>query len=175
MSALSHCRETSACKAKTPGHHCRPCHFAKQASDPEFQARRLAGIRARTQDPKYREKMSLAQKRRLPERMADPAFVEKLRQIGLTVGVANLSKAQTGEQRNRAAASIRAHHLAWCPREYWEMNAELKSKGVRLTERKAMIRVEIERNSPEAAARRAIAEFDQQQRARHERQIAQAY
>ena len=195
-----HCRTPQSCKAITPGKHCVACAAAspdcrarksaavRQAlADPEVLARKQAAARRVAADPEVTAKKTATMRatHALPEvkarhragcqrgaerRQSDPVKREQLRQAGLSVGAANLRLPQDHSARERAARNIQARHLAWCPREYWPLNARLKAQGFRLAERKSLIDQHIK-----TEARRAIAERAAEQIARRERELAQAY
>lgn len=71
--------------------------------------------------------------------MQDPAVVERLRLAGHQYGAQNLRKPQSAESRAQAGRAIQRVHLAWCPEEFWPLNATLKRQGHRLPARQQII------------------------------------
>ena len=168
-----HCLNQSACAAKTPDKHCRSCAMKAMNADPDWSARRLAGLAKAVAEPDYRDRQSEGQKRALAIKMKDPAFVERLRENGRRYGAANLPLANKAEARVLAAAAIRAKHLAWCPAEFWPLNAQLKRNGIPLADRKRMI-AEMIPGTPEHA-RLQLANTRAAMRLKHEREMGQRY
>lgn len=159
-----------------------PAERARRAQQAAALSRDAATVERRTKAigaafarPEVRAAHSAACKARRQELMKDPVFAARVSQWGRDFGSKNMAAAWTPEAKEKSRQAIQAAHLGWCPQEFWPLNAELKAKGIRLPERKRLIAEEIERASPEAAARRAIAQFDQEQRARERRRLAQAY
>lgn len=124
-------------------------------------------------DPAVRARHAQACAAAKAERMKDPAFRAKLVEAGKRVGALNFWHACTPDAREKAREEIRRAHLAWCPEEFWELNASLKAKGFRLAERKAIILADVE-GTPEHA-RRTIANHQFASELRHARDIAQRY
>jgi hypothetical protein len=143
-------------------------------ADPVFNAKRIANSRS-AQTDEVKAKISASRKATEVRLMKDPAYVEMKRQQGLKNGKPNLVRSRLPETNAKRAMSCRRMRLAWCPEEYWQMNADLKRAGFLLDERKVMIAEEITRNGPEAEARRQIADFTARQIARVERERQQAY
>jgi uncharacterized protein (DUF2461 family) len=148
-------------------------------SNPEIEMlrkRRAAEAFARPEVLERHAKACAEAKRRM---MEDPAFREKMRIAGLTVGAFNASAMATPEARAKAALSIRAAHLSWCPPEFWDLNKKLKRCGFSLSERQAMIASEVRRNSPEEVAKRearqVIHRITSEMHAKQAREKAQAY
>ena len=192
-----HCLEPGNCTAKKPTTHCVRCTVARPdiqakriasirlaftkpdviarkraaaqrvSADPEVIARRTIAMTAAHQRPDVKARHKRGCLRAAIRRCADPAAAERMREMGRTVGIANLRKAQSGEVRARAANSIRAAHLAWCPEEYWPLNAKLKAQKVLLPERKAIIAAKV--------AERADAHHDHTQAADFLRRFSAVY
>lgn len=100
---------------------CRPCAFSKLKSDPEWQRRRLSGLRARGDDPAYRLKMSEAQKRWHRANASDPVYQARQRAVGLKLkatGLGNAAQHAGSAGRKRVGQLLSDQRLAWCPREY---------------------------------------------------------
>ena len=146
----------------TPEQRARRAEHARSLSrDPAIVAKRAAAAKVTHTDPEVKARHRAACAKGAASRMADPAKLERLREIGLTYGAPNLAAANTPEARARAGANIRTAHLAWCPQDYWPMNATLKANGYRLAERKAMIAEEIARRERRRIA--ALSPFERQQ------------
>lgn len=123
-------------------------------------------------DPKVRDRHAQACHAAKVERMKDPAFRAMLVEQGHRYGKPNFVHC-TGEARAKASATKRRQMLAWCPEEFWELNASLKAKGFKLAERKAIILADVE-GTPEHA-RRSIANHQFAADYRHARDLAQRY
>lgn len=143
------------------------------SADPAVVAKRTAAMAKTYSDPKVRARHAQACHDAKQERMKDPAFRAKLVDAGKRVGAHNFRHACTPEARERAREEIRRAHLAWCPEEFWELNQQLKRKGFRLAERKAIILADVE-GTPEHA-RRSIENYEFAGKLKRERDLAQRY
>jgi hypothetical protein len=204
VSALDrpYCEQAEACRAKTPGKHCVACAArspeakANKAAaqqrvlaDPEVMQRKIAACRiaaatpGRTaavaramQAPEARQRHKDGCKAGTARRMARPGERERMQQVGHTAGKANFDASRSvPEIAAKRAAAVRAHHLAWCPKEHWPLNQKLKANGYRLPERQKIIADLVASQSPEAAGRREVAATAAAMLARHEREKAQRY
>lgn len=192
MTTPQHCQKPAACDGKNPGKHCRQCWNHAMHNDPQIQARRLANVRARCATPEFRAKASAATTARYADPAAraktgaairahlqDPEKRARWIERAIENGRASWHKTQTPEASAKRAQTLRAHHLAWCPPEYWDLNRELKSGGFSLDERKAIIIAQAERDRPEAVAAReaklTIARITANMHAKAEREKAMAY
>lgn len=167
-----HCLKVDACAAKSPVKHCRSCTFKAIRNAPAFEEKRADAFRKRMrEDPDFRAKHIAANLARVTKWREKPGARELLRRNGL----ANLEHAREPDAASRRNEANRRTWLAWCPEEYWPLNAELAEKRIPLDDRKRIVADEIARNDPVTVARRQIAEFDRRQRERHAREKAQAY
>jgi hypothetical protein len=203
--ARPHCQNRRACRAKTPGKHCQPCSAGspevrerkrlsqiarlqdpvkrataiqvldRQRSDPEIEARRIAGVRGAHARPEVKQRHRQGCRDAKARMMADPAYREMLSEFGRELGAKNLRAAQSPEVRQRAAKKIRAVHLAWCPPRFWDLNAQMKRKAVPLDERKRIIAEEIAREDPKAEARRIIDRITREMHDKRAREQREAY
>jgi hypothetical protein len=187
-----HCQKPAACEGRNPGKHCRRCWNHAMHNDPEIQARRLANMRARCATPEFRENVSAGMKARytdpaarektsaaLRRTFADPVKRAACIDRAIENGRKSWPKTQTPEAAVKRAKTLRAHHLAWCPPEYWNLNRQLKVQGFKLAERKAIIAQQAEHDSPAAVAMReardTIARITAEMDAKVAREKAQAY
>lgn len=153
---------------------CRACRCRALSADPDVVARRSrAALATYKADATVRARHKAATRAAIAKRLEDPAAMERLRENGRKHGAPNFPLANTPEARGRAAAATRARHLGWCPPEYYGLNASLKAKGYGLAERKAIILADVP-GTPEHA-RRTVANHQDAQRIRAEREKAQAY
>lgn len=149
---------------------CKSCAMRAINADPAIVARRTVTNRAIRQTPEFRQRHSERCSAAKQRTMADPAVVERMREAGRAVGARNFWAANTPEAREKAVAAIKRTHLAWCPEPYWPLNAELKAAGIRLADRKAAVRQQIE-----TEAARAVEGIRRAMVAKHARRQAEAY
>lgn len=161
------CRTTISTQSKSG--RCRPCALRARNADPAFNVKRLAALALAMADPAVRARHREGAKRGAAKRMADPVKAEALRDLGRRVGAKNIVHALTPEARAKCAKACRAHHLAWCPEEYWSLNYKLKCNGYRLPDRQRIIGETVAKNA--AQAQRA-AEAAQPELSPFERQLA---
>lgn len=119
-------------------------------SRPEYREKISQRLTARYKDPAAREKTGKAVRAALTDPVRRAAWIARAIENGKT----SWPQTQTPAAAAKRAASLRAHHLAWCPPEYWELNRRLKSSGFPLAERKEIILAQAAHNSPEAVAAR---------------------
>lgn len=174
-----HCRQTDACKAKGAG-HCRGCAGAAIHANPEHAARRLEGIRKKYADPDFRAERGDLIKRNVAHLADDPVHKERLRERGRTLQREHVRKTDfhavvhSPEARAKRGASITERRLGWCPPELRQAYRDfVRCKGLTAAEARAAIEDILA--APAREARRAIAEFDRQQRERHAREQREAY
>ncbi len=192
MSERPHCEKPSACEAKRPGKHCRMCANHAMHRNPEIQARRIANATAASRTPEQRALRRANAKARYADpaaraktgdairrHLADPTARKQWIARAIANGRPSWPKTQTAEAAAKRAATLRAHHLAWCPKRYWGLNAKLKSSGFKLAERKEIILAQAEHDAPEAVqqreAREVISRITNEMHAKAAREKAMAY
>jgi hypothetical protein len=101
--------------------YCKVHANQMRKGDPAFKARMREVLIERNRDPEYRAKLSQACKRSRQKLMADPAFAERLSEIGRKQWETVLMRPDVRE-RNRAsptrAEQASKSKLPWLPREY---------------------------------------------------------
>jgi hypothetical protein len=137
----------------TPEQRARRAEHARSLSrDPAIVAKRAAAAKVTHADAEVKARHRAACAKGAARRLADPVKRERMREIGLTYGAANLAAANTPEARAMARSRIRNAHLAWCPEDLWPLNATLKANGYLLAERKEMVAAEVARRERQRIA-----------------------
>lgn len=177
MTQRPHCLQADACAAKGEG-HCRMCWGkalkALSVADPEIAERRRAGAAAAMR--RFNAKVWASPEgraRRCEQARANAVLQRPESRAKAHTPEAIAKRIQTRIDRN--GGDVRAIYLPWCPREFFDLNAELRRKGILLADRKRIIAEEARRRGPAAEARRQIEDFNRKQRERVERERAQAY
>lgn len=133
-----HCRDVSACKAKTPGKHCPPCTLASKWSDPDFrEKRRAAFVNRLASDPEMRARHCARSAERLAKWRAETGGPRHEKQL------ANLELANAPEAIARRTAAIRARAYPGIP---VERHAEVRAlaRKVPAAEAKRIVLAEVE-------------------------------
>jgi hypothetical protein len=153
---------------------CRTCACAIANRDPEIRARKGAAMRLAYTDPAFAAKRAAGSRKAVARRMADPAHVEKLREMGRRYGTANLDAARLSpEVRAKAGRSISARKLEHIPAAYRAAYREIRAKNISAPEAERMVLEQQEadqRNAPKRVAANLEA-----MRVKAARQKAQAY
>lgn len=176
--ARPHCRNRDACSAKGSG-HCRPCAAASIMLNPANRERQKAGLREFFGDPERSAKHIAAACRNVEEYRSRPGVAEHLRER--MKGVHVLSQTPEVQEKLRASAAARGRKrtatvLPWCPPEYLDdYRVMVRKSGYTAQEARAIIEQQMRDRDPFAQARRAIATFNDNQRAREERRKREAY
>jgi hypothetical protein len=143
----------------------------KLNSDPAVIAKRRIALIARNCDPEHRARLSEACRASMARRMEDPAYAARLREAGKAL--AKLNPLTDPEVRKQAGMVKRRRMLAWCPEEYWDLNAKMKRAGLLLPERKQAILEQVP-GTPEHA-RRIVASNALNMQLKHEREVGSRY
>lgn len=110
---------------------CRPCALTRLRADPEWQRRRVAGLRARGSDPAYRRRLAGALIRWHAANASDPAYQARQRENGRRLkatGLGNAVQTKGSAGRVRVGQILSDQRLAWCPREYRALYQEHRRK-----------------------------------------------
>jgi hypothetical protein len=147
--------------------------------NPVNREKQRKGLRTFFEDPERSANHIAAACRNIEEYRSRPGVAEYLRTRMSEVH----AKSQTPEvqAKLRANAAERGRKrtatvLPWCPPEYLDdYRLMVRKCGLLAAEARAIIEDRMRRDSPEARAKRAIAEFDRAQRERQARQQREAY
>lgn len=166
MSDRPNCLHRDTCNAKTLGKHCSPCTTTAMRADPAFEAKRAAAFRAKLHgDPEFKAKHCAASAKRLSAWRSKPESMVGANERSR----ANLAFANTPEVIAKRNATIRRKLLGWCPKHRIEEYMALARKMSAARARRVIERDESDR------AKRAIAAFNDNQRAREERRQRESY
>ena len=149
---------------------CIPCGNRKRWADPEFRAKRAAGIKKKFADPLYMAKVR-ANSRQIGLKYAkDEELQERRRAYGRYAYATFLSKPEVREKnrqavRERSAKTQRAKRMAWCPEKYWDDYRHLrKSKKLTAAEARQVILASIAAEKENERARIArLSPFERQE------------
>ena len=117
------------CVKNTSG-RCMQCGNRFRLADPDFQARRNAGIQRKWAEPAYRAKMALKARLHAHRMNADEAVMAKRRVAASIVAREVLHRPDIRERtlaavREKSGKTQSASRIAWCPEEhrplYWYM------------------------------------------------------
>lgn len=157
---------------------CRSCVLARSNRDPAVIVKRAATHKILRENPEYvaRHKRSV----QIAIRALGPAHIEKLRNIGRTVGIANLqdpetrARAHSPECREVRRLGRAETVLGWCPPDLRdEYRHMVRYKRIPAIEARRIIEAEIPGTVEHA--RRTIANNIDVARIREERRRAQEY
>jgi hypothetical protein len=164
-----HCLNRDACIAKNPGRHCRPCAATAVTKRPDVTAKRRATMKAKFDDPAYREKHAAGCYAGAMATLATPEGAERMRRL-IERGRDNFA---SPENRAKIRIALIRRAAPWCPIELHPLNKRLRKLGFNEAERRSIILAEVP-GTPEHA-RRAIANADLAMRLKHEREVAGRY
>jgi hypothetical protein len=109
---------------------CTPCGNRHREADPEFRARRLAGIRKSFEDPARRAVAAETMRRSGRKALDHPGHREWLIERGKRIYRDILTRPDVRAKNAQAVREARAaraeRELAWCPPEYRELLETLK-------------------------------------------------
>lgn len=173
MTAARTCIDCAGPISASSKGRCRSCGARSINRDRDIIDRRSAAMAAVQATPEFRARHAEACRVAKIAMMQDPVAMEKLRRAGREVGSKNFWRANTAECRAAARHTLRARGQPWCPEEFWELNRDLRRKGLPLEERKAAILEHVPGTVEHA--RREIANRELASRLRQERDRAQSY
>lgn len=137
--------------AKNPrrkGTRCQRCAASAMSKSPEKRAKCAETMRARFEDPAYRElhrkRTAEGQRRAMAE---NPALVELRREQGRRVGKVwgGAGGPPGSESRQKAARKQSEFYMGWCPIEYRpEYRRLIRNVGIRAAAARRMIEEQIE-------------------------------
>jgi hypothetical protein len=166
---------------KNASGRCRSCLARANNASPATTEKRKAAIRARFNDPAVVEdhRARLARYMRdMPEadREARRANGRRLYREVLSqpdVAARALATRSAPETRKRQGLTHSDTMLPWCPREFRQLYRDLRAKGLSVAEARDVVELEIPGSA--AHGRRIVANHQDAQRIRHERDVAQSY
>lgn len=161
-----HCLNRDACIAKNPGRHCRPCAATAVTKRPDVTAKRRATMKAKFDDPAYREKHAAGCYAAAMATLATPEGAERMRRL-IERGRENFA---SPENRAKIRIALIRRAAPWCPVELHPLNKRLRKLGFSEEERRALIEEEVR-----IKAQRGINAIARAQRERHEREQREAY
>lgn len=134
---------------------CRPHNTSRMNSDPEFTAKRLAGVKVAATASRGSAWRSQAAKKAAAKRLAQPGYLEKLQEHLDSI---RHRQWDCPEKRARRIAklsqSMSDKRLPWCPREYRPLYREIRGKGVDVETARAAVEDTIARDRAKALAER---------------------
>lgn len=110
---------------------CRPCALIKSRADPEWQRRRIEGLRNKAKDPSYRARLAESLHRWHRENADDPEYQARQRENGRKLkatGLGNAAQRRGSPGRVRVGRLLSDQRLGWCPREYRPLYQEYRRK-----------------------------------------------
>lgn len=153
------CLDRAACRAITPGKHCRTCALTAMNRTPEARERSARNMRAKREDPAFAAKLDGSADRRnaaIRRHHANSAVRERMAIVAA---------------RGRIASAAARANLTYIPAGYRDLYRYLVSKRL-MSAKEARAAVEEQRRTD---ARREIRRDAAEQRARYHRQIKEAY
>lgn len=148
-----------------PGERCRRCSTIALNADPEFQAKRLAGLRSAAALQPGTEQRRRAGRKSAQKRMANPFYTAWLKNLVKNVVQPASQTAEARAKRDDAAAGrkISERKLSWCPVEYRsEYRRLVVSKGIKAAEARQIILAQIKADRAKADN---LSPFEKQERA----------
>jgi len=129
---------------------CRSCNTRQQNQCPEFQAKRMARLRAVCLTQRGSMHRSRAAKAAAAKRLTDPAYLERLR--AHMDRIRPLGQTAEVNERRRVSMSLAVSdaRLPWCPREYRQTYRDIRSKGLSVAEARQAVEAQVkaDRNRP---------------------------
>lgn len=147
------------------GERCRRCTTIHMNADPEFQAKRIAALRASAALQSGSEQRRRAGRLSAQKRMANPFYVAWLRNLVKNVVQPCSQTPEARAKRDDVAAGkkISERKLGWCPLEYrGEYRRLIVSKGIKAAEARPIIMAQIK---ADRAKLETLSPFERQERA----------
>jgi hypothetical protein len=156
---------------------CIPCSNRAIARNPEVRAKIAARARINAADPEKRAAMTKRNRAITAAIMADPVQVERRRELGRLYGGFNIGATRSPDIRAKAGEAISSTKLRHIPAAYRDMYRNLAKQGHSAADRTRMVTAQItaDEDRARASARSSVLARHEAMRARHERDLREAY